>query len=191
MFTSVPETSWFILNVKPRLLRKVVDFLNKRHLEHYCPFLSIHPNWDDRRRNNQQPLFPSYVFVREKAIQQEILTRIQGSVNLVYWLDAPATITGEEVIAIKTFLDTYQHVSFEKCAITVPEEVKVVKETVIRKEGNIVHVSGIGATMQLPSIGYNLIGQTANRESVSMFKAPLNKSISDFYDFRIKNAAFR
>ncbi|MGN6435063.1 MAG: transcription termination/antitermination NusG family protein [Agriterribacter sp.] len=192
MFTSTVETSWFVLNAKPRLLKKIIETLNKKHLEYYCPFLAIHRNWDDRKRNNQQIFFPSFIFVKEEAIQQGVISKMQGGANLVYWLNEPAKITTDEVNSIKLFLNKYQKITFEKSEVNIGEKIKIVKGSAIRRDGNIVHVSGAGVLkMELPSIGYNLIAQLLDNQEYGNISSEvlLPENARSIYNNGLRNVA--
>ena len=86
--------------------------LQEAGIEAYCPVNKREKQWSDRKKITEEPLFRSYVFVNIDLDQQgSIVRRTLGVVNFVYWLNKPAVIQDDEILAIQQFLS--EHAAFE------------------------------------------------------------------------------
>ena len=75
--------------------------LREEGIEAYCPVNKQEKQWSDRRKVTEEPLFRSYVFVNiDLASQSSAVRRTLGVVNFLYWLNKPAVIQDDEIIAI-------------------------------------------------------------------------------------------
>lgn len=82
--------------------------LQEAGIEAYCPVNKREKQWSDRKKITEEPLFRSYVFVNIDLDQQgSIVRRTLGVVNFVYWLNKPAVIQDDEILAIQQFLSEH------------------------------------------------------------------------------------
>jgi len=55
---------WIAVYTKSRHEKVVIQELEKKNIEAYCPILKERRQWSDRKRWVEFPLFRSYVFVK-------------------------------------------------------------------------------------------------------------------------------
>jgi transcription antitermination factor NusG len=104
--------AWYAVYTKSRTEKKVTMRLQEAGIEAYCPVNKREKQWSDRKKITEEPLFRSYVFVNIDLDQQgSIVRRTLGVVNFVYWLNKPAVIQDDEILAIQQFLS--EHAAFE------------------------------------------------------------------------------
>lgn len=145
-------THWYAVYTRPRSERKVAEGFLKRKIESYCPMEQTSRTWMGRRATGTA-LFRGYVFVRLKAEQLQEAKRIDGVINLVYWLGRPAVIRDIEIEMLRRFLNVHKEVVVEKTTVdmnmmvTLSEGPRPFKET---------GAGAMGARLLLPSVGYRL-----------------------------------
>lgn len=152
-------SNWYAVYTKPRWEKKVAENLAKLSIENYCPLNRVQRQWHDRKKIIQEPLFPSYVFVRiEENLQAEV-RKVGGILNFVHWLRRPAIIRDEEIDMIKKFMNQYTNVQLEQISVNVNDVVKVIKGPLMEQEGNVIAVRHRTVRIALPSLGYNLVAE--------------------------------
>lgn len=81
---SVFQSAWYLIYTRIRYERKVVNELKKRDIEFYWPTRQSLREWRNRRKLVEQPLFPSYVFVRLKSMEDYYVgLKIEGTMFYV------------------------------------------------------------------------------------------------------------
>lgn len=104
--------AWYAVYTKSRTEKKVALRLKEVGIDAYCPVNKQEKKWSDRLKVTEEPLFRSYVFVNiDLEKQSAAVRRTLGVVNFVYWLNKPAVIQDDEIIAIQQFLS--EHASVE------------------------------------------------------------------------------
>src|SRR3954454_19368156 len=111
------DLKWYVVYTKAGLEKKVSEVLTRKKIETYSPCTSTSKNWSDNRKVKETPLFKNFVFVRTTEPDLSELKKINGVVNLVYWMGTPVCIKNHEVKTMRLFLSEYSNVSIEKTAI--------------------------------------------------------------------------
>ena len=148
------NAKWYAVYTKPRWEKKVADTLTQHNINNYCPLNRVVHQWSDRKKIVHEPLFTSYVFVCIEEKQLFPLKKINGILNLVYWLGKPAVIKEEEIAVIREFLNTHKNVVIEKTTVNVHDTIKVTKGNFIDQRGTILAVKNNSIKVALPSLGY-------------------------------------
>ena len=55
---------WLAVYTRPRWEKKVDQLLKEQGTESYCPLNKVKRKWSDRVKTVEEPLFKSYVFVK-------------------------------------------------------------------------------------------------------------------------------
>ncbi len=97
--------NWYALYTKPRNEKKVEEQLHKMGLEVFCPKVSVVKQWSDRKKRVSQPLIPSYVFVKIKEQERDLVFSVSGVVRYLFFLGKPAIIKESEINAMKETLN--------------------------------------------------------------------------------------
>ena len=96
--------NWYALCTKPRNEKKVEEQLHKMGLEVFCPKVSVVKQWSDRKKVSQ-PLIPSYVFIKIKEQERDLVFSVSGVVRYLFFLGKPAIIKESEINAMKETLN--------------------------------------------------------------------------------------
>ena len=135
--------------------------LREEGIEAYCPVKRQEKQWSDRRKVTEEPLFRSYVFVNiDLAIQSAAVRRTLGVVNFVYWLNKPAVIQDDEILAIQQFLS--EHASVEVLGNTLQVGDFITIDAGALK-GQKAEVTGIKnrheVRLRIDSLGFELVAR--------------------------------
>jgi transcription antitermination factor NusG len=149
-------TNWYAVYTRPRNEEKVAEGFTRRKLENYCPLKDVTRQWMGAKLV-KTPLFPSYVFVRLTEAQLPEAKKMDGVINIVYWLGKPAVIRDVEIEMVRRFLAVHKEVRLEKAPVNTTEMVTLTNGTRVQKEGTVVAVDAVGPQLFLPSLGYRLI----------------------------------
>ena len=150
---------WYAVSTRPGWEKRVAESLEKKRWTSYCPLNRTNRSWSDRRKAHYEPLFPSVVFVFVSREEHEKIREVDGVVNFIHWLNAPAVISPEEIDTIRKFLSEYEHVSLEKESVNLNEKVRIINGPLMMWEGKIVQIRTNMVKIMLPSLGYSLVAQ--------------------------------
>jgi hypothetical protein len=146
--------TWFILYIQPIHGKRILRQLSLKHIEYFWPCRTQHV-WRMRHSLLIFPLFPSYIFVYSTPCEHAAIKRIDGVLNFVYWLNNLATITDEEINAIRDFITNYPEIKMEKVVMNI-------NETRMNGHDGAEYMPDIKNGIKrivLPSLGYHLIAE--------------------------------
>jgi|SRR3954447_7261295 transcription antitermination factor NusG len=159
METKIFEPRWYAVYTRPRWEKKVAENLTDKKIENYCPLNKVLRQWSDRKKIVLEPLFTSYVFVRTTEQLLFEVRKVNGVINLVYWLSKPAVIREEEIECIKDFLSDHNNVKLEKSSVHINDTVRITKGPLMEYEGNVIAVKSETVKIILPSLGYMMVAE--------------------------------
>jgi len=98
---SVKKRLWLVFYTKPRAEKQCEDRLDRQGVEVFLPKRTVLRQWSDRKKKVIEPLFRNYIFanVDEKGRLQVL--QDYGIVTGVRDARGPATISEEEIEALK------------------------------------------------------------------------------------------
>jgi transcription antitermination factor NusG len=173
---------WYAVYTRPRWEKKVMETLQKRRIEHYCPMTRLTNSWNaaDRRRTVYQPVFASYIFVKATDDLLRMIRNIDGVINIVYWRDKPAIIREIEIEMMRRFLQEHDSVSLEKTSVNNTEIVKIINSTV--SAGNNLENPVQKVKLVLPSLGYMMEAEVETEMEIRLQpdSRPLSASLAKF-----------
>lgn len=152
---------WYVVYTRQGMEMKVAKELKKRNIESYCPVNKVQHKWWSFKKSEGQPLFNSYVFVKIEEKDVPVLKKINGVVNVLYWLGKPAVVQDQEIHMIRDFLTNHTNVSVEKTTVKSLNYVYGAADTT---NGNY--------KLELPTLGYRVVaGRPEQVKVVSITKA--------------------
>lgn len=152
------DVKWYVVYTKPGSEQKVSEVLKRKKLENYCPVYSVPKKYGDNSKVKETPLFKGYVFVKISELQHQELKKINGVINMVYWLGKPVSVTSVEIKAIKFFLGDYTNITIEKTEIKSNDRINT-QSNLSGHEGPLVTIKNKKAGVVLPSLGYILTAE--------------------------------
>jgi len=155
---------WLAVYIRPKYERKIIQKLNDKQVEHYCPFTKVVRQWSDRKKVIEVPLFSCYIFVKITDKEMLKVREIDGVINFVYWLQKPAVIKDEEINIIKMFLREYDDVSIEKKHFSKNDTVRITGGPLLFQEGVVKEVFNRTVVVDLPSLGYQMMARIQKQD---------------------------
>jgi len=92
---------WYALYTRPRFEKKIDLQLNELDIQTFLPLKTVTKYWSDRKKQIDEPLFPSYLFVYANSKEQFLAFRSYGSVRLVSLNGTPTRIPDEQIQAVR------------------------------------------------------------------------------------------
>jgi transcription antitermination factor NusG len=138
---------WYVVYTRQGMEQKVTKELQKRNIESYCPVNKVQNKWWTLKKSAGQPLFSSCVFVKIDEKDVAALKKINGVVNVLYWLGKPAVVKEQEIHMIKDFLCNHTNVKVEKTSV---RNLNYVYGTSTEK-------SVANYKIELPTLGYRVV----------------------------------
>ena len=139
---------WFVLCTKPRNELKVLDRLTSIGVEAYTPCRIEVRQWSDRKKKTLVPLLPSMVLVSLQEKQIEQVFEVPGVVRYLFEHGKRASVSNEEVLAMKSYLETV--VQKESKTLAVGDLVKV---PLLEQEAILLSIKGKKCLAQLQKLG--------------------------------------
>ena len=155
------ERNWLIISTKQKQEKQVAEYLTRKGIQNFCPFVKVARKHGSKSIIENQPLFTSFVFVSVNEAEMQIVRKSPSFVNTVYWLSKPIIVKQEDINAIKMMAENYLNIRLEKIKVCINEKISQVEENITDYKNNVMSVTHKGLTVTLPSLGYKIIG---NRE---------------------------
>lgn len=130
---------WIAVYTKSRHEKVVIQELEKKNIEAYCPILKERRQWSDRKRWVEFPLFRSYVFAKIELKNSLYILQTIGVNHIVKFQGNISTIPDGIIQNIKSMIDggfTVEQVEY----FVKGDEVKVVDGPLKGMEGIVVKV---------------------------------------------------
>ena len=139
---------WFVLCTKPRNELKVTERLTSIGVEVYTPTKIEVRQWSDRKKKILVPLLPSMVLVQLLEKEVEAVFDVPGAVRFLFEHGKRASVSNEEVLAMKSYLETV--VQKESKTLAVGDLVKV---PLLEQEAILLSIKGKKCLAQLQKLG--------------------------------------
>ncbi len=104
------DKKWFALYTRSRSEKKTCQYLLDAGFEAFLPLSTKMKQWSDRKKKVQEPLIPSYVFVRTSDIELNKTLEIQGVVGILKHLRKPAIVKDHEIENLQILTDAQQEI---------------------------------------------------------------------------------
>jgi len=153
------QKSWYIIYTKPKNEKKVAILLSKRKIESYCPLNCVKTQAFRRSKIFEEPLFKSYVFANITDDEIPLIMRIDGVINLLYWMGKPAVITKDEINAIKEFTSIHNNIGLERTHVDIYRAVQIIEGPTYSLGGKVFALKNKVVKVNLPSIGYMMVSK--------------------------------
>jgi transcription antitermination factor NusG len=172
--------NWYAIYTRPQCEKKVAEKLSKRKIDNYCPLAKDYRQWNDIRKANYKPLFPSYVFLRLSVDQVSSVKNIEGVINILYWLGKPAVIRDIEIEMIKRFLKEHSNVYLEKGTVNIRDIVKIINGPFMEKDGNVIAINSNKVKLILPTLGYSIMADVVKENIEIIHTTEQEKRLTNF-----------
>lgn len=176
----IMQKNWYAVYTKPQCEKRVATIFSKKKIENYCPQSCVETQNFRKHKLVFEPLFKSYVFVYITEAEIEQLKKVDGVVNLLYWLGKPAIIKDDEIAAIKEFTNDHRNIMLERTVVNINDVARNFNASSLAIEGKLVTVKNKTLKINLPTLGYTMIAKIEDEsffgrnESILQNKAYIN-----------------
>jgi len=94
-------SDWYALYTRHQHEKNVALSLTDKGFEVFLPLYTAVHRWKDRDKRLSLPLFPCYIFLRNPTERWQSILATPGVYSLVGFAKRPATISSEEIDAVK------------------------------------------------------------------------------------------
>lgn len=94
---------WFVVQVVPRLEKRVALMLECKGYEQYLPMMTEEAR---ERATKRKPLFPGYVFCRFRPDSQGLVVRTPGVIRMLGHRNGPVPLDSEEMSKIHKIVES-------------------------------------------------------------------------------------
>ena len=171
------ERNWLIISTKQKQEKQVAEYLTRKGIQNFCPFVKVARKLGSKSIIENQPLFTSFVFVSVNEMEMQIVKKAPSFVNTVYWLSKPIIIKQEEINAIKMMAENYLNIRLEKIKVCINEKISQVEENTTDYKNNVLSVTHKGLIVTVPSLGYKIIGNREKSDETILQKSSTFKSL--------------
>lgn len=134
--------TWYAIYTKARSEKKVAALLARDEIEHYLPLIKRVKIWSDRKKQVEEPLFSSYVFVCIDEKEHLKVLQVYGVVRYISFEGKKVSIRAAEIEAIRRYAETGEEFLMNESDFKIGKKVKVVVGPMKGLEGKLIEVLG-------------------------------------------------
>ncbi len=146
--------NWYLVYTNTGCEIKISKVLNKIKIVNFYPLNRIKKGSGYTSKIISQPLFPNYIFVYTTEVDLKKIVKINGIINIVYWLSSPVIFKIDEITTLKKFSEDYENIIVEKCSVNAYDTFKLVKNPAISRGGEMLLIRNNNVKLILPGLGY-------------------------------------
>jgi len=173
--------NWYAVYTQPQKEKKVALALLKKGIENFCPIIKTNNAKLNIKKDYYQPLFNCYVFVFVQDNEVELLKKVPGILNVIYWKSKPAIINEMEIDILKQLTANYSCIKLEKTIVDMNGSVRLIGEPAVAYKENSVSLKYQSLKINLPTLGYNMIAERTKPLEEFIFQE--SKTQDNFLDF--------
>jgi len=144
---------WHVLYTKSRTEIKTAGRLNDLGFDVYCPVITELHQWSDRKKKVIVPLFKSYVFVRMKENNCNLVFDVPGVVSYLFWLGERAVVKDQEINVIRQWLECDGLEEAKVEALSAGDRITICKGAFKDQKAIIQEVGKKSMRLILPNLG--------------------------------------
>ena len=145
--------NWCLLYTKPKSEKSVAEKLKLMGFDVFCPLLKRRKQWSDRKQWVEEPLFPSYCFVKVYNSDRSMTFGVKGVLRYVFHCGKPATIREEEIEILERWFQEYNHESIEAISFQANEQIIIKSGALFDKKAKVIQKKGHYLKLLLKDIG--------------------------------------
>lgn len=155
---------WHALYTRPRWEKKVQRELELQGYIHYLPLVTRTKQWSDRKKQVEEPLIKSYIFVKVSEKEYYDVLNVDGAVAYVTFEGKAARIPEWQIDAVRKTIDNMLPFELTGEKLQPGEHVKIKDGDLKGLEGEILRVKGKNKlVIRIESVGYSLVVEMDTR----------------------------
>lgn len=140
--------NWYFLNFKPGKGSRVISSLKSSKVEYYYPRIPKQVSTLWGTKSVLQPIFPNMIFARmTKEELEKALDHNTNIINPMFWINTPAIISQNSIVAVQSFLQRYKDIIVKKARVDFTQS----------ESKFPIRIAGTRSELNLPEIGWKLV----------------------------------
>jgi len=171
------NTCWYALRTKPRWEKLVLQQLERKEIDVFCPLVKKYNQWKDRKKWIETPIFNGYIFVNIAYYKQYLsVLQCDGAQRFIYTERKPAIVKDCEIANIKKFLNLDDAVInvINAAELDINTKVLIAKGIFMDHEGYVVRKNNSRVYVKVASLNQYM---TVEFPISSLSIAPLQKVV--------------
>jgi transcriptional antiterminator RfaH len=127
---SIPDTTvtlkWYPVYTCPRAEKRVFQRLSDSGVEAFLPTQKTLKQWCDRKKWVEEPLFPSYLFVRIDFSEHIKVLQVNGIVRFIFFGGKPAFIRNDQIELIRKLISGKDNFEITQSPFEIGEKVEII-----------------------------------------------------------------
>ena len=165
------EYKWYALYINRHHERKVCTWISNMGVDTLLPIRSVKKIWSDRIKIIEEPLFPSYLFVKASCLEYFEILNHPSAVKYVSFGGNPAVIPEDQIGALKIISTFNIDAESSQSAFSAGEEVVIAEGPLKGTKCELIHCNRKRRfILRMDQIGYSL--------SISISKENVFKEVS-------------
>lgn len=145
--------NWYVLRTKPRQEKKAATYLSDNGFEIYIPLRETIKVWSDRKKKVEEPIIPSYIFIRTTEKERSNIFPAVGVSNYMFWLKKPVIIRDEEMDKLRRWFNDHADEEIKSREISVGSEIKIESGLMSGKSGIVEKIGNKFITLTIAKLG--------------------------------------
>lgn len=151
---------WFVVYTRARAEKKVYADLCSLGIEAYLPLRKALHQWKDRKKMVEVPLISSYVFVKLKSNERDVVFRCNHIVRYITFEGKPVAVPEKQMVSLRSLVESDVDIEAVVESIRPGEHVKIVFGPLAGITGEFVSLeSEKRFLLRINKIGYSLIAK--------------------------------
>jgi transcription antitermination factor NusG len=138
----VESFGWYVVYVKSRCEKKVVESLSEKKIINYLPLKLVEKQWSDRIKKVLLPLFSGYVFVQIEPTESIEVLKTDNVVCFISINGKPVRVRDREIENIKTIVENGEDIDAVNDKFEVGDYVEIVKGKLSGVKGELIKLKG-------------------------------------------------
>ena len=149
------KKKWYVVYTRPNQELKVASQLSSMGITNYCPTITMLKQYSDRKKKVNKPLLSSYVLVKLKETQRELVFSCSGIVSYLFFLGKPAVVPDNEINLMQDYLDgIYSDIKFT--ILSVGQTYTITQGPFSGIKGRVVETDKTKVKLVLASLGMSI-----------------------------------
>ena len=165
------KSNWMVIYTRSRFEKKTTNLLNDKGYVAFCPLVKYRKKWADRIKTVENPLFPSYIFVKARHSELQKIKETQGVIMFVSNCGKAITLKDSEIERIKSIVNNYSDAEIININdLGIGSKVKIIDGLLLNYQGIVTRIKGKTVLMTVEQLNC-VIAVNVNIDQISINSA--------------------
>lgn len=149
---------WYAIYVIRHHEQRICNWLGLQGIDSIFPIVRVTRFWSDRIKKIEQPLFPSYLFVKVSCKEYFKVLNNPSVIKYICFGGEAAEISGQQIESVRSLINTHTDLEVKRSNIKPGERVTIMHGPLSGLSGELItYNSNKCFLIRISEIGYSLI----------------------------------